>query len=286
MGNEVTKASYQSNQNWSILKNEEYFVIKLTGIPKNDSIPSFELAYATIISKPESSNTIVHCGDLIDLSLPWIRSLVQLSKKIESLNKYLRLINVKPSIVNYMRELGLDKTLKVCATLREALRDYGIPMKKIINVDFINPFLTATMHVLKIQASTESSPGSISMKEDKTKHMGDISGVIGLVSNAFSGSVVISFPQRTFLKIMSRMLGEEYTEINKDIQDGAAELTNMIFGQAKIALNEKGFGIHAAIPSVVTGQNHSVQSMADGPQVVVPFETDVGPFFIEICTTD
>ena len=38
-----------------------------------------------------------------------------------------------------------------------------------------------------------------------------------------------------------------------------------------------------AIPSVVCGHGHSVQGVTSGPVVVVPFETDAGPFFIEIC---
>lgn len=107
--------------------------------------------------------------------------------------------------------------------------------------------------------------------------------MIGLVSDVFSGSVVISFPQATFLNVMSRMLGEEFTEITKEIEDGAGEITNIIFGQAKITLNERGYGIKTALPSVVTGQDHSILQMSTGPRVVVPFETDVGPFFVEIC---
>ena len=274
-----------ANKCWNITKNNDYYVIKLSGSPTGDVINEFEKEQAEIYSGPTFFSVVIHCGDLGDLPLPWIRALISLQKKIQSTNKHMRLINVSPSIVNYLKQQGVDKTLPICPTLREALVVFGIVTKKLIDVDFINPFLTATQHVLKVQASTASTAGKLSMKQDKTKHMGDISGVIGLVSDTFTGSVVISFPKNTFLKIISRMLGEEYTEINKDIQDGAAELTNMIFGQAKVSLNEKGYGLKTAIPSVVSGDNHTVQSLTNGPQVVVPFETDVGPFFIEICTS-
>ena len=139
------------------------------------------------------------------------------------------------------------------------------------------------MKVLSIQAQIKVTAGKIYRKDEQKSFMGDISGVIGLVSESFSGSVVVTFPAATFLKIMSNMLGETFTEINKDIQDGAAEITNMIFGHAKTQLNERGYGIKTALPSVVVGKDHTVQSLSQGPHFVVPFESDSGPFFVEIC---
>ena len=79
------------------------------------------------------------------------------------------------------------------------------------------------------------------------------------------------------------MLGEEFTTLNSEIIDGAGELTNMIFGQAKITLNEKGYGIKTALPSVIAGKDHSLNAMTKGPVVVVPFTTPKGNFFVEIC---
>jgi len=151
-----------------------------------------------------------------------------------------------------------------------------------LDVEFINPFLSATLKVLEIQASTKATAGTIEIKGQKQNPPCAISGIIGITAEAFNGSVVIGFPKETFLGIMSRMLGEEYTSFNKDIIDGAGELTNIIFGQAKVALNEKGFGIKMAIPSVISGTGIEVHGVTKGPIVVVPFKTDLGPFFIEI----
>jgi chemotaxis protein CheX len=151
-----------------------------------------------------------------------------------------------------------------------------------LDVEFINPFLAATLKTLEVQASTKATPGKPFLKEGGSASAGDISGVIGITADKFNGSVVISFPEQTFLKIMSRMLGEEFTVLNKEIADGAGELTNIIFGQAKITLNEKGYGIKMAIPSVISGKNHVVHGVTKGPVVMLPFETDLGPFFIEI----
>jgi len=162
------------------------------------------------------------------------------------------------------------------------------PLKKpsparTISAEFIDPFLVSTLNVLKLQASTVAVSGTPFRKEHGDKFLGDISGVIGLVTDDFTGSVVISFPEKTFLTVMSRMLGEEFTSMTPDIQDGAGELTNIIFGSSKVVLNQKGFNIQTALPSVIVGEGHAILSPNRGLRVAIPFSSDAGDFFIEIC---
>ena len=162
------------------------------------------------------------------------------------------------------------------------------PLKKAsaarsISVELINPFLIATANVLKLQAATEAVSGKAFRKEHGDKLFGDISGVIGIFTDSFSGSVVISFPEKTFLTVMSRMLGEEFKVMTPDIQDGASELTNIIFGSAKVVLNQKGFKIQTALPSVIVGSGHTILTTNRGPRVAIPFTSDAGEFFVEIC---
>ena len=195
----------------------------------------------------------------------------------------MRLILVKPPLIAHFKKEGVDTSFKYSAGLREALVDLGLVTKKMLDTDFINPFLNATLNVLKIQAGVEAKAGKIFLKKDSQKSMGSISGVIGLVSDSFNGSVNITFPEDVFLKVVSGMLGEEYTELSQEITDAAGEITNMIFGQAKVILNEKGYGIKTAIPSVVSGKDHSLEALTKGPIVVVPFESSKGSFFVEIC---
>ncbi|MDX9731901.1 MAG: chemotaxis protein CheX, partial [Bdellovibrionales bacterium] len=109
-----------------------------------------------------------------------------------------------------------------------------------------------------------------------------IAGVISLTSAAFKGSIAICYPQETFLSLMSHMLGETYTAITNDLEDGAAELLNITFGQAKAVLNEKGYKIDKAIPTVVRGRELRVRHVASQPTMIVPFESSSGPLHIEI----
>lgn len=154
------------------------------------------------------------------------------------------------------------------------------------DVNFINPFLAATLNVLKVQAQVMAEPGKIQLNKPENAVKADISGVIGIVSNAFNGSVSICFPEQTFLKVMSKMLGEEFTSLTPDITDGAAELTNMIFGQAKIVLNQKDYGVQMALPQILVGKEHCFIPKKNEVSVQVPFKTDCGEMFVIITTSE
>jgi chemotaxis protein CheX len=270
-------------ESWKVVQNSNYVTLKLIGRPRPEHADAFEAAVMKLATGETVLPIVVHCGELADINPRWVRVLVLLQKSLKTSGKDLRLILVAPAIDLFLKSLGVTHVLQVVPSLREAQVDLGLINARSFDVEFVNPFLAATLRVLKVQASIDAKPGKISLKADKSKLSGDVSGIIGLVSEGFSGSVVISFPMQTFLTLMSRMLGETYTEMNPELKDGAAELTNMVFGQAKIILNEKGYGLKTALPSVVTGQGHSFQSVARGTAVLIPFESDAGTFFVEIC---
>ena len=266
-----------------IIEAEEYITVKFKGMLIPESMPAFEADLPKVV-KP-THHVVIQCEHLSGMANQWIRLFLLLDKELKAINRRMRLIHVNEKLEVYFKDQGVDRVLVAKPGLREALTSMGLKPKKVMNTDFINPFLAATKRVLEVQCKTKSRPGKIYTKQAGDKFSGDISGVIGLVSEAFSGSVFISFPEKTFLAVMGRMFGETFTSINKEIEDGAAELTNIIFGQAKIILNEKGYGIRTALPSVITGKDHSVASTQKGVTVVVPFETDVGGFFVEISTS-
>ena len=269
-------------QNWKFTKNDGYLALKLVNQLRTEVVKVFEAEARKILEEGEALPIVVDCTQLTDITQPWVRALIQLQKGLKDKGKHLRLFNVPPSITEILRAQGVDKALGKSDSLYEALIELKVVERKKMDVHFVNPFLAATIKVLQTQANLVSKPGKIGIKQGDAAFSGDISGVIGLVADGFNGSVVISFPEATFLRIMERMLGEKFEKITQEIQDGAAELTNMIFGQAKITLNEKGYNIKTAIPSVVSGKNHSFQSLARGPSMTIPFETEVGSFFIDL----
>jgi chemotaxis protein CheX len=153
-----------------------------------------------------------------------------------------------------------------------------------MDVQFFKPFIDGTKNTLKIQCRLEAVPEKPFLKKGGPKVLFDIAGVIGLTSKAFTGSIALCFPKSVFLALMSNMLGEKFAEITDDMQDGAAELLNMIFGQAKIVLNDAGYEIKKAIPTVIKGNQIETQHLSSGPVIVLPFRTEAGVFHVEIAT--
>jgi len=73
--------------------------------------------------------------------------------------------------------------------------------------------------------------------------LGDVSGVPGLTDN------------RSILKIVSNMLGEEHKHIDEGVKDAVGEMTNMLSGEARKELSEKGHSFKASIPKIVAAKD-------------------------------
>ena len=158
------------------------------------------------------------------------------------------------------------------------------PNKKLhLDVNFINPFIEATQLVLTTFGSLkEIKPLKPYLLKKGDKLGVEISGVIPMVSPLFKGNLAVGFPKTTFIAVASALLGETHTEISTQIEDAAAELANIIYGQTKTKLNENGYELGLARPSIVRGHDHSI-SPPDGQfTIVVPFESSAGPFYIQI----
>jgi CheY-specific phosphatase CheX/CheY-like chemotaxis protein len=149
-----------------------------------------------------------------------------------------------------------------------------------VDASFIEPFVQASVTVLKLTAQTEATRDQVFIRK-KDQMSGDISALISMNSDIYLGSMAISFELATFLAVVEGMLGEKYAEINAENQDACAELCNQIFGMAKKVLNERGHTIQSAIPSVVVGPAHTLKHSAKGPCIAVRFKTAAGFFTVE-----
>ncbi|MEI6610615.1 MAG: chemotaxis protein CheX [Deltaproteobacteria bacterium] len=153
-----------------------------------------------------------------------------------------------------------------------------------MNVKFINPFLDGTISVLKTMAFVEPKAGKPYLKVDSLAK-GDISGIIGLTGSA-TGSLALSFSEAAILKIVSNMIGENIKAMSDEIKDAVGEITNMISGVARKNLEADGFYIQAAIPTVVTGKNHTIAHVTGGQSLIIPFEIDEGTFVVDVCLNE
>lgn len=149
-----------------------------------------------------------------------------------------------------------------------------------MNVEFINPFLSSMLNVMSTMAQITLTPHKPKLKKDQTA-MGDVSGLIGMVSDQTKGSLSITFEGPLALTTMKKMVGEGPDEINEEITDLVGEITNMVAGGAKRMLSEKGIEFDMATPMVVSGSKHTISHKSDGPIVLIPLSCDIGKAYIE-----
>lgn len=152
------------------------------------------------------------------------------------------------------------------------------------DVKLCYPFVEAMVNTLKVQCSIAATPGKPIFKDPAHDDKIDVLIVAGLNSPDKLGVVSIGFTKKVFLKLMSKMLGEIHSEITPELHDGAKELMNIAFNQAKKNLAEKGLVAIRSIPQITIGSALQTSYLTRGQTIVMPFDSDVGPFSIEITT--
>jgi chemotaxis protein CheX len=151
-----------------------------------------------------------------------------------------------------------------------------------VNAEFINPFIAALLNVISTMAQIELVPGKPQKKTDPLAR-GDVSGLIGMVGDDIKGSLSITFETSIALKVMQNMLGEHLEAVNDDVADMVGEVTNMICGGAKNELSKLGYNFGMATPVVVFGKDHTLSHTASGRKLIMPFASDHGKIFLEMC---
>ena len=150
-----------------------------------------------------------------------------------------------------------------------------------MDVKFINPFMYGTMEVMEKMAFIKPVAGKPFAKVNDAA-CGDVSGIIGMTGDA-TGSLAMSFSESCIINIVSKMLGEPITEINREVLDAVGELTNMISGSSRKLMEKDDLRVFAAIPTIVFGRAHTIYHVIKGPSIVIPFQTEAGQFVIDVC---
>jgi chemotaxis protein CheX len=149
-----------------------------------------------------------------------------------------------------------------------------------LNVDYINPFIEATINTFATMANITPVRERVFLKGDGEEVYG-VSGIIGLGGEA-TGAVVLNFPEQVAISAVGRFVGEEFTGITAGVVDGVGELTNIIAGDAKNRLIQKGYKFEIGLPKIVTGRNYITAQNKSVPCIVISFTCELGKFCIEV----
>jgi len=109
-------------------------------------------------------------------------------------------------------------------------------------------------------------------------------GVVSLIGLAgrWVGTGCVTCSGAFACLLTTQMLMAPADAVNDEVLDVVAEITNMILGNAKTALEEHLGPMGLSIPTVVYGKNFAAKSAGDGNWTVYPFQTEKGGIDVKI----
>ncbi|HLM99506.1 MAG TPA: chemotaxis protein CheX [Bryobacteraceae bacterium] len=110
-------------------------------------------------------------------------------------------------------------------------------------------------------------------------------GVIGLVglTGRWTGTGSIACTGELARKISGQFLMSEFASVDQEVLDAMGEITNMIIGNFKNALEEETGPLGMSIPMVVFGHNFTAGITHSADWVVAPFACDGGRLEVKAC---
>ncbi len=98
-------------------------------------------------------------------------------------------------------------------------------------------------------------------KDVPTPKFSGLSGGVSLTGKV-NGTVYLNFADNTSLCIAQKVLGSDDTMPDDEVKAVVGEFTNMITGNLKSKLSDKGFGCQLSIPTVISGKELNIESLS------------------------
>jgi chemotaxis protein CheX len=148
-----------------------------------------------------------------------------------------------------------------------------------MRAEFINPVLQAASEVLEAELGTAPRRGAIGLQRSAYTS-NDVTALVA-VTGDLAGVVMYSMTADTARAIVSRMIGQEFPELDALAQSGIAEIGNVITGRAMVLLSEAGFASDLAPPMLIVGRNSMISTL-DVQRLVIPFKTAFGTIEVQV----
>ncbi|GAB7025725.1 chemotaxis protein CheX [Geotalea toluenoxydans] len=122
---------------------------------------------------------------------------------------------------------------------------------------------------------------SYPLREPVTTFHCSVTGMVGL-AGTYTGILSIHCPKAFALRITSNMLGMDVADVGEDVNDALGEIANMLGGYVKQILSKGGLDINLSIPTVISGEEYTVNSMSDDNCVIIPFTNEGERFLVAL----
>ena len=148
-----------------------------------------------------------------------------------------------------------------------------------MKVEFVNPFIEAACEVLESELGGEAQRGEVRLQKSAIT-TDEVTALVG-VTGTVSGLVLYSMSLATAVALASRMMGQEFQEVDALAQSGIGELGNVITGRAGVLLSEAGYPSNITPPALVVGRGTMVTTL-DLNRLVFTLQTEVGDLEVQL----
>jgi len=148
-----------------------------------------------------------------------------------------------------------------------------------MNVEFLNPFISAANEVLQQEVNACPERGEIRLQRSAytTTEVTTMLSIVGEVR----GMVLYGMPISMALALVSEMMGQAFDEFDDLAQSGIGELGNVITGRASTKLSASGYTAILSPPTLIVGKGVMVSAL-DFQRLVIPLNTQYGTMEIHI----
>jgi chemotaxis protein CheX len=146
-------------------------------------------------------------------------------------------------------------------------------------VDAIN---RSSLEVFSTMLGVELAMGTATFEDAKPDINCEVISLIGL-AGSWAGSGSLSCSAAFACRVCANMLLTEATAVNEEVLDAMAELTNMIVGNVKTALESKLGPLGLSIPTVVYGRNFKTKTAGPTDWISIHFDWDGDHLLVKLC---
>ena len=147
------------------------------------------------------------------------------------------------------------------------------------DIQILNEFIKSThTTITQLTGAQEIKTGKPYLQKKDEIIKSDITAMISVQTQTFSGYVALAFPEVTYLKLVSGMLKKDQMVIDNDNIKCAGAIVSLIYGQARAALTDLGTNLTEATPQIMTGQGHRLHVAENSVTLVVPSQAAIGDF--------
>ena len=138
------------------------------------------------------------------------------------------------------------------------------------------------MNVFATMLGSELGEGEASIERDTPADNDGVVSFIG-VAGAWAGTGVVVCSPELACRICNKMLMTDNSEVNEEVLDAVAEVTNMIIGCVKNDIEGQVGPLGLSIPTVVFGKNFRTKSVGTTDWVVNRFLWEGEILLVKMC---